>query len=111
AKLVRQEKPDDDAATRMCLAITNRLVNDSQRDKSNFEVRSMDQLVHRIGAARRLDFHSNFGSMADLRRDYVHESAPRRSEPGTVVEPTGGRSEITGDTFNVKTVEELIDRL
>lgn len=112
AKFARVEKPEDDAATRMCLAITNRLVSDHQRDKSNFEVRSMDQLMAgRIGPQRRLDFHSNFGKMSDLKRTYVHESTPRRPEASSLADSASGKAEITGDTFGVKSVEELIDRL
>jgi hypothetical protein len=113
---LRTVKPEEGGLVAECVEITNRLASEHQRDKAAFETRTMDQLLsstQRLGPPRRLDFHTNFQPMEQLRRTYVHEPAAKRSSDASMLtaNPGHGRNEITGNSFGANSIEELLEKL
>jgi len=111
----RSDKPDDDNATKLAIAYTNERAEKHQRDKTVFDSKSLDSImtVGRVGPGQRMEFHSNFGRMSELREQYAKNTADPETKPEARAprKIPDGKVEITGETFKAKSVESLLDSL
>lgn len=110
----RQKKPGDSQTVLECINIANRLTDERRKDVGVFEARSLTSIAgdQRTGPPMRMDFHTNFKSMSELKNTHADGSGPAESADRVDLEKLIPMvREITGDTFGASTIQEVTQRL